>query len=194
MKVVLLERVENLGSIGDVVAVRPGFARNFLLPQSKALRATDNNLKLFEAQRAEIEARNAQARAAASTAAEKLDGKVFVLIRQAGESGQLYGSVSARDVADAAAEGGFKIERAQVALDTPIKALGMHSIKVRLHPEVSVTISANVARSKDEAERQERGENIIAAQLEADRAFNEAQSAELLEGSILSEQGGGDDA
>jgi large subunit ribosomal protein L9 len=194
MKVVLLERVENLGSIGDVVAVRPGFARNFLLPQSKALRATDNNMKLFEAQRAEIEARNAQARAAASTAAEKLDGKVFVLIRQAGESGQLYGSVSARDIADAAAEAKFKIDRSQVALDTPIKALGMHPIKVRLHPEVSVTISANVARSKDEAERQERGENIIAAQLEADRAFNEAQSAELLEGSILSEQGGGDDA
>jgi large subunit ribosomal protein L9 len=194
MKVVLLERVENLGSIGDVVAVRPGFARNFLLPQSKALRATDNNMKLFEAQRAEIEARNAQARAAASTAAEKLDGKVFVLIRQAGESGQLYGSVSARDIADAAAEAKFKLDRSQVALDTPIKALGMHPIKVRLHPEVSVTISANVARSKDEAERQERGENIIAAQLEADRAFNEAQSAELLEGSILSEQGGGDDA
>lgn len=194
MKVVLLERVENLGSIGDVVAVRPGFARNFLLPQSKALRATDNNMKLFEAQRAEIEARNAQARAAASTAAEKLEGQVFVLIRQAGESGQLYGSVSARDIADAAVLAKFKIDRSQVALDTPIKALGMHPIKVRLHPEVSVTISANVARSKDEAERQERGENIIAAQLEADRAFNEAQSAELLEGSILSEQGGGDDA
>lgn len=194
MKVVLLERVENLGTIGDVVAVRPGFARNFLLPQSKALRATDSNLKLFEAQRAEIEARNAQARAAASTAAEKLDSQVFVLIRQAGESGQLYGSVSARDIADAAVAAKFKVDRAQVALDTPIKTLGMHPIKVRLHPEVSVTVTANVARSKDEAERQARGENIIAAQLEADRAFNEAQSAELLEGSILSEQGVGDDA
>ncbi len=194
MKVVLLERVENLGTIGDVVAVRPGFARNFLLPQSKALRATDSNLKLFEAQRAEIEARNAQARAAASTAAEKLDGQVFVLIRQAGESGQLYGSVSARDIADAAVAAKFKVDRAQVALDTPIKALGMHPIKVRLHPEVSVTVTANVARSTDEAERQARGENVIAAQLEADRAFNEAQSAELLEGSILSEQGVHDEA
>jgi len=194
MKVVLLERVENLGSIGDVVAVRPGFARNFLLPQSKALRATDNNLKLFEAQRAEIEARNAQARASASGVAEKLDGQAFVLIRSAGESGQLYGSVSARDIADAAVEAGFKVDRAQVALNTPIKALGMHQIKVRLHPEVSVTISANVARSQDEAERQARGENVIQSQLEADRAFNEQQSAELLEGSILNEQPAGDEA
>ncbi len=194
MKVVLLERVENLGSIGDVVAVRPGFARNFLLPQSKALRATDNNLKLFEAQRAEIEARNAQARASASGVAEKLDGQAFVLIRSAGESGQLYGSVSARDIADAAVEAGFKVDRAQVALNTPIKALGMHQIKVRLHPEVSVTISANVARSQDEAERQARSENVIQSQLEADRAFNEQQSAELLEGSILNEQPAGDEA
>lgn len=194
MKVVLLERVENLGSIGDVVAVRPGFARNFLLPQSKALRATDSNLKLFEAQRAEIEARNAQARASASTVAEKLDGQAFVLIRSAGESGQLYGSVSARDIADAAVEAGFKVERAQVALDTPIKALGLHQIKVRLHPEVTVTVSANVARSQDEAERQARGENVIQAQLDADRAFNEQQSAELLEGSILNEQPAGEDA
>ncbi|MET0544986.1 MAG: 50S ribosomal protein L9, partial [Caulobacterales bacterium] len=128
MKVVLLERVDSLGSIGDVVAVRPGFARNFLLPQSKALRATDANMKLFELQRAEIEARNAQARAAASGAAEKLDGKSFVLIRQAGESGQLYGSVSARDIADAAVEGGYKVDRAQVALNVPIKNLGLHSI------------------------------------------------------------------
>ncbi len=194
MKVVLLERVENLGSIGDVVAVRPGFARNFLLPQSKALRATDSNLKLFEAQRAEIEARNAQARAAAGGVAEKLDGQAFVLIRSAGESGQLYGSVSARDIADAAVEAGFKVDRAQVALNTPIKALGMHQIKVRLHPEVSVTISANVARSQDEADRQARGENVIQSQLEADRAFNEQQSAELLEGSILNEQPAGDEA
>jgi large subunit ribosomal protein L9 len=188
MKVVLLERVESLGAIGDVVAVKPGFARNFLLPQSKALRATDANMKLFETQRAEIEARNAQARVAAGGVAEKLEGQSFVLIRQAGESGQLYGSVSARDIADAAVEGGFKVDRAQVALDTPIKALGVHPIKVRLHPEVVVTVSVNVARSADEAERQARGENIIAAQLEADRAFSEAQQSELLENTIMNEQ------
>lgn len=187
MKVVLLERVENLGSIGDVVAVRPGFARNFLLPQSKALRATDNNLKLFEAQRAEIEARNAQARASASGVAEKLDGQAFVLIRSAGESGQLYGSVSARDIADAAVEAGFKVDRAQVALNTPIKALGMHQIKVRLHPEVSVTISANVARSQDEAERQARGEDVLAEKTDAEEAVAAAEEM-FEEGSAPAEE------
>jgi large subunit ribosomal protein L9 len=193
MKVVLLERVEKLGAIGDVVAVRAGFARNFLLPQHKALRATDNNLKLFETQRAEIEARNALARAAAGTVAETLDGQAFVLIRQAGESGQLYGSVSARDIADAATNGGFKVERSQVALDQPIKNLGLHGIRVRLHAEVSVTVTVNVARSQDEAVRQARGENVIASQQDEDRAQADAQSAELFESSILNEQPAGEE-
>ena len=161
MKVILLERVERLGGLGDVVQVKDGFARNFLLPRNKALRANSNNLKVFEGQRAEIESRNAKAREAASGAGEKLDGSTYVLIRQAGESGQLYGSVSGRDVADAVNAEGGKVDRSMVVLDKPIKTLGVHEIKVRLHPEVTVTVSINIARSADEAERQARGENVI---------------------------------
>ena len=182
MKIVLLERVENLGTIGDVVAVKDGFARNFLLPRHKALRATSANLKVFEAQKEQIVARNATAKAAAEKAAEGLDGTSYIIIRQAGDSGQLYGSVNARDVADAIAETGQKVERNQIALDTPIKTIGVHAIKVRLHAEVSLTIQVNVARSQDEAERQAAGENVIASQFEEDRAAAEEAAADMLEG------------
>jgi len=182
MKVVLLERVENLGTIGDVVGVKDGFARNYLLPRHKALRATAANLKVFEAQKEQIVARNAAAKAAAEKTAETLDGSTYVIIRQAGDTGQLYGSVNARDVAEAVAEAGNKVERNQIVLDTPIKTLGVHSLKVRLHAEVAVTISVNVARSQDEADRQAAGENVIASQFEEDRLADEAAAADLLEG------------
>ena len=166
MKVVLLERVENLGAIGDVVTVKDGFARNFLLPRDKALRATSANLKVFEAQRAQIEARKEKAKAEAGKAGEKLDGSSYVLIRQAGESGQLYGSVTARDIADAIQAEGGKVERSQVVLNLPIKTLGVHEVQVRLHAEVTVTVKVNVARSADEAERQARGEDVIRSQFD----------------------------
>jgi large subunit ribosomal protein L9 len=182
MKVILLERVERLGAIGDVVVVKDGFARNFLLPRSKALRASAANLKVFDAQRHQIEARNAEARAAAERAGEKLDGSTYVLIRQAGESGQLYGSVSGRDVADAAAAEGAKIDRAQVILDRPIKTLGVHAVKVKLHAEVTITININIARSADEADRQSRGEDVIASQFDEERLAAEEAAADLLEG------------
>ncbi|MFT4075539.1 MAG: 50S ribosomal protein L9 [Asticcacaulis sp.] len=182
MKVVLLERVDNLGTIGDVVGVKDGFARNYLLPRHKALRATAANLKVFEAQKEQIVARNASNKAAAEKSASELDGTSYVIIRQAGDSGQLYGSVNARDVVDAVAEAGAKIERNQVVLNTPIKTLGLHVITVRLHAEVSLTITVNVARSADEAERQAAGENVIASQFEEDRLADEAAAADLLEG------------
>ena len=182
MKVVLLERVENLGTIGDVVGVKDGFARNFLLPRHKALRATAANLKVFEAQKEQIVARNAANKAAAEKSASELDGTTYVIIRQAGDSGQLYGSVNARDVSEAVAEAGGKVERNQIVLNTPIKTLGLHVITVRLHAEVSLTITVNVARSADEAERQAAGENVIASQFEEDRLADEAAAADLLEG------------
>ena len=182
MKVILLERVERLGALGDVVTVKDGFARNFLLPRQKALRATESNLKVFEGQRHEIEARNAKAKAAAETDSGKLDGSSYILIRQAGESGQLYGSVSGRDVADAVQAAGGKADRSQVVLDKPIKTLGLHELKVRLHPEVTVTVTINIARSQDEAERQARGENVISSQFEEDRVAAEEAAADMLEG------------
>src|SRR5246127_5251800 len=177
MKVILLERLEGWGGLGDVVTVKDGFARNFLLPRQKALRANNANLKVFDAQRAEIEARNAKAKEAAGKAGEKLDGTAYILIRQAGESGQLYGSVSGRDVADVVNAEGGKIERAMVVLDKPIKTLGLHEVKVRLHPEVAVTVTLNIARSADEAERQARGENVIESQFAEDRAADEQAQA-----------------
>src|SRR6476659_6280652 len=190
MKVILLERVEGWGALGDVVNVKDGYARNFLLPRSKALRANNANLKVFEAQRAEIEARNAKAKDAAGTAGEKLDGTSYILIRQAGESGQLYGSVAGRDVADAVnSAGGTKVDRAMVVLDKPIKTLGMHEVKVRLHPEVTVTVSLNIARSTDEAERQARGENVIDSQFQEERIATEQAQADLLEGGAGSIEG-----
>jgi len=189
MKVILLERVEGWGALGDVVNVKDGYARNFLLPRSKALRANNANLKVFEAQRAEIEARNAKAKDAAGASGEKLDGASYILIRQAGESGQLYGSVAGRDVADAVNAEGGKVERAMVVLDKPIKTLGLHEVKIRLHPEVTVTVTLNIARSQDEAERQARGEDVINAQFEEDRIADEQAQADLLEGGAGSIEG-----
>jgi large subunit ribosomal protein L9 len=182
MKVILLERVERLGAIGDVVNVKDGFARNFLLPRSKALRATSANMQVFDAQRVEIEARNARARELASQAGETLDGTTYVLIRQAGETGQLYGSVSGRDVSDVVNSEGGKIDRSMVVLDKPIKTLGVHPVKVKLHAEVSITVNINIARSQDEAERQARGENVISSQFEEDARLDAEAAADMLEG------------
>lgn len=182
MKVILLERVERLGALGDVVTVKDGFARNFLLPRQKALRANNANLKVFEGQRAEIEARNAKAREVAGEAGQGLDGTSYVMIRQAGESGQLYGSVSGRDVADAVNAEGGKVDRSMVVLDKPIKTVGVHEVKVRLHAEVTVTVKINIARSQDEAERQAKGENVITSQFEEDIAQAAEAAADLLEG------------
>lgn len=184
VEVILLERIGRLGVIGDVVKVKPGFARNFLLPQKKALRATSANKALFEAQRAQIEANNQKAREAAAATGEKLAGQTFVLIRQAGESGQLYGSVSSRDIADAANAAGFATERHQVLLNAPIKTIGVHAVKIKLHPEVEVEINANVARTSDEADRQAKGEDVIKARLAEERAQADAQAQEIAENAI----------
>lgn len=193
MKVILLERVEGWGGLGDVVNVKDGYARNFLLPRSKALRANNANMKVFEAQRSEIEARNARAKADAGQSGEALDGTSYVMIRQAGESGQLYGSVSGRDVSDAINAEGGKVERSMVVLDKPIKTIGIHEVKVRLHAEVTVTVNLNIARSQDEADRQARGENVIASQFEEDRLADEEAQADLLEGGAGSIQGEAED-
>ena len=182
MKVILLERVERLGALGDTVKVKDGFARNFLLPRAKALRATPANLTSFEAQKAQIVARNDKDREVAEKAGEALDGTSYILIRQAGESGQLYGSVSGRDVADAINADGGKVERSQVILDKPIKTLGVHAVKVRLHAEVTLTVNLNIARSQDEAERQARGENVVTSQFEEDRLADEEAAKDMLEG------------
>jgi large subunit ribosomal protein L9 len=189
MKVILLERVEGRGSLGDVITVKDGFARNYLLPNHKALRANSANLKVFEAQRADIEARNQKAKEQAGKAGEKLDGTAYILIRQAGESGQLYGSVSGRDVADIINAEGGKVERSMVVLDKPIKTLGLHEVKVRLHAEVAVSVTLNIARSQDEAERQARGENVIDSQFEEDRAAAEEAAQDMLAGGAGSHEG-----
>lgn len=170
MQVILLERVEKLGQMGDEVRVKDGFARNFLLPKKKALRATKANREYFQAQKAQLEARNLAAKGEAEKIAKKLDGQKFVLIRQAGDRGQLYGSVSPRDVADVMEKGGFKVDRHQVNISVAIKAIGLFTIPVVLHPEVKVNITINVARSEDEAERQARGEDVLAAKTEAEEA------------------------
>lgn len=189
MKVILLERVEGRGVLGDVITVKDGFARNYLLPRHKALRANAANMKIFDAQRAEIEARNQKAKEQAGKAGEKLDGTSYILIRQAGESGQLYGSVSGRDVADIINAEGGKVERSMVVLDKPIKTLGLHEVKVRLHAEVAVTVTLNIARSSDEAERQARGENVIDSQFEEDRLAAEEAAQDMLEGGAGSHEG-----
>ena len=183
MQVILLERIGRLGQMGDVVNVKDGFARNFLLPQGKALRATKPNLERFERERAQLEARNLELKSEAQSVAEKLNGKSFVVIRQAGDSGQLYGSVSTRDISDAISEGGFSIERRQVLLDRPIKALGLHEVRISLHGEVEPRVSINVARSGEEAERQARGEEVGRAATEAEEDAAEARraAAELFE-------------
>lgn len=187
MQVILLERVENLGALGEEVKVRDGYARNFLLPQKKALRATDANRKVFEARRAEIEARNAEARASAEKASGKIDGSSYVLIRQAGEAGQLYGSVSPRDIAEEIGKKTKGIDKSAVILDKPIKTIGLYDVRVRLHAEVYANIKVNVARSQDEAERQARGENVIASAIEAERAQAEAAAKELAAASITND-------
>jgi large subunit ribosomal protein L9 len=151
MEIVLLERVEHLGHLGDVVKVKPGFARNYLFPQKKALRATKSNLEFFEKQKAELQARNAKQRSSAETDSKKIDGVELVIVRQASEAGQLYGSVAARDVAEALVEAGHKVERRHVVLEEPLKTLGIFPVRVSLHPEVSVTITVNIARSAEEA-------------------------------------------
>ena len=170
MQVILLERVEKLGQMGDEVKVKDGFARNFLLPQKKALRATKFNREYFQGQKAQLEARNLEQKKEAEVVGKKLDGKTFVLIRQAGDRGQLYGSVSPRDIADVVTAGGISINRNQVPLDQAIKTIGLISIVVRLHPEVRVKVTINVARSEDEAERQARGENVLAEKTEQEEA------------------------
>jgi large subunit ribosomal protein L9 len=164
MEVILLERISRLGQMGDVVKVKDGFARNFLLPRHKALRANDANRKKFESQRVQLEARNLERKSEAGTIAEKLDGKSFVVVRSAGETGQLYGSVSTRDIAELLAAEGFNVARSQVELNQPIKAIGLTNVAIALHPEVEVTITLNIARSADEAERQAKGETLTTAE------------------------------
>jgi large subunit ribosomal protein L9 len=167
MQVILLERIGRLGQMGDVVNVKDGFARNFLLPQKKALRATEENLKRFESNRTQLEARNLELKKEAEAVAAKLDGQSFIAIRQAGDTGQLYGSVTTRDLVEIITAGGFSIDRRQVVLDKPIKTLGVHATRVALHPEVIVGVSLNVARTQDEAERQARGEDVTVIKEEA---------------------------
>jgi large subunit ribosomal protein L9 len=161
MEVILLERVAKLGQMGEVVRVKDGYARNFLLPRGKALRATKDNRSKFETQRVQLEARNLELRSEAQAVGEKLDGQSFVIIRQAGEMGQLYGSVATRDLAEILSAGGFDVSRQQIVLNTPIKTIGLHKVPVHLHSEVEVTVTINVARSPEEAERQGRGESVL---------------------------------
>jgi large subunit ribosomal protein L9 len=160
MQVILLERIGRLGQMGDVVNVKDGYARNFLLPQKKALRATPDNLTRFEKDRAQLEARNLELKKEAEAVAAKLNGQSFRTIRQAGDTGQLYGSVTTRDIAEVVTEGGFSLDRRQVILDRPIKTLGLQPVRVALHPEVLVQVTLNIARSQDEADRQARGEDV----------------------------------
>lgn len=170
MDVILLERVEKLGAIGDVVTVKNGFARNYLLPNKKALRANDANRKLFEANRTKIESDNADRRVIAEQSAKGVDGKTVQLIRQASNTGQLYGSVSARDIIDALEGDGAKVLKSQVILDRPIKAIGMHEVRIALHPEVAITVKVNVARSPEEAELQAQGVDVMSQMFERDNA------------------------
>jgi large subunit ribosomal protein L9 len=178
VELILLERVEKLGQMGQLVNVKPGYARNYLLPQKKGLRATKENLAYFESQRAQLEANNLQRKAEATEIGGKLEGLTVVIVRQAGESGQLYGSVSARDIAEAVTEAGFTIEKRQVVLDRPIKNLGMHPVRVVLHPEVAITVTANVAQSVEEAEMQAKGIDPLRLREEEDEeAQREAAAA-----------------
>lgn len=178
MEIILLERIPRLGQMGDVVKVKDGFARNFLLPRGKALRANEGNKKRFESQRAELEARNLEQRKEAEGVAEKLDGKTFIVIRSAAETGQLYGSVSPRDVVQVLGDEGFKVGRNQVELNHPIKTIGITNLAIALHPEVIVTISLNVARSDGEAERQTRGETLDSAEAIYGEDVNESARPE----------------
>lgn len=187
MEVILLERVAKLGQMGETVKVRDGYARNFLLPRGKALRATKTNKEHFENQRAQLEARNLERRKEAETVGEKLNGQSFIIIRQAGETGVLYGSVSTRDLAEIMTKDGFTVDRNQIVLNAPIKTLGLHTVPVSLHPEVEVQVTINVARSPEEAERQARGESVTTREetnlddlgLEVGAALAEAGDVEL---------------
>jgi large subunit ribosomal protein L9 len=190
MQVILLERIGRLGQMGDVVNVKNGYARNFLLPQKKAMRATKDNLAQFETQRAQLEANNLELKKEADAVAGKLEGKVFIAIRSAGDTGQLYGSVSTRDIAEAVTAGGFTVDRRQIVLERPIKTLGLHDTKVQLHPEVVVNVKLNVARSEEEAEKQARGEDVTVIKDEAleletfnpDSVFEEGAAPDAAEG------------
>lgn len=177
MQVVLLERIERLGQMGDVVKVKTGFARNFLLPQRKALRATEANLAAFEGQRAQLETHNLERRAEAEGVSTKMDGERVIIVRQASETDQLYGSVSARDIATALTEHGFSVGPSQVTLDRPIKTTGIHPVSVKLHPEVSVTVTVNVARTAEEADRQT-ADDEDQVRVEAEAVFETTELAE----------------
>jgi large subunit ribosomal protein L9 len=187
MQVILLERIAKLGQMGEVVSVKDGYARNFLLPQGKALWASKDNIARFEEQKAQLEARNLETKKEAESLAARLDGEQFVVIRSASDAGALYGSVSTRDAADAATEAGVSLDRRQVALDRPIKELGLHPVTVTLHPEVQVTITLNVARSQEEAELQSQGKSIqelaaeeeAAAEFEIEQLFDDLGAAQL---------------
>jgi large subunit ribosomal protein L9 len=179
MQVILLERVEKLGQMGDEVKVKDGFARNYLLPKKKALRATEANRAYFKTQKAQLEARNLAQKKEAEGVSGKLSGKTFMMLRQAGDRGQLYGSVSPRDIADVVTAGGFSISRSQVPLDKAIKTIGLHEVNVVLHPEVRVKVTINVARTEDEAERQARGEDVL-AEVAEEEAAEAAPTAEAM--------------
>jgi large subunit ribosomal protein L9 len=194
MEVILLERIEKLGQMGDVVSVKPGYARNFLLPRAKALRATTENSNHFETQRAQLEAINLERRSEAEKVGKKLDGLDIIVVRQAGESGQLYGSVNARDISDQVIDAGFTITRQQVKLAQPIKALGLYDVQVTLHPEVSINVTANVARSKEEAKIQAKiGHAVMSieeeekaqAKIKAEEVFEKAEDVEAMTEEII---------
>jgi len=193
MELILLERVENLGQMGDVVKVRPGYARNYLLPMKKALRANDANKKVFESQRTQLEARNLEHKKEAEAVAEKVNGRSFVVIRQASEAGLLYGSVSTRDIADVVSEDGVSIARSQVRLERPLKSLGISNVRIALHPEVSATVDINIARSEDEAERQARGENVLAPEEDAAAETDGENVAEFFDEEALNAVASDDD-
>lgn len=194
MQVILLQRIRKLGQMGEIVSVKDGYARNFLLPQKKAMRATKNNMAVFEQQRAQLETRNLEQKSEAEKIGETLDGKIFVVIRQAGDTGQLYGSVSPRDIAEAITNDGFSIDRKQVLLEKPIKTLGVHELHLQLHPEVEVGISINVARSDEEAERQARGEDVTLVQDEGIELETYSEDDDRDAGDDIAEStSGGDD-
>jgi large subunit ribosomal protein L9 len=189
MQVILLQRIGRLGQMGDIVNVKDGYARNYLLPQKKALRATEENKKVFEGRRAQLEADNLAHKTEAEAVAAKLNGQSFIIIRAAGDTGQLYGSVSTRDIAQVISEGGFTVTRNQIVLDKPIKSLGLTPAKVQLHPEVVSTVTLNIARSQDEADKQARGEDVAVVKEEAleletfnpDAVFEEGRPSEASE-------------
>ncbi|MBV8834996.1 MAG: 50S ribosomal protein L9 [Alphaproteobacteria bacterium] len=195
MEVILLERVAKLGQMGEVVRVKDGFARNFLLPQGKALRATKDNRAKYDGMKAQLEARNLEQKKEADGVAGKLNGKGFIVVRQASDVGQLFGSVSARDIADLVTKEGFSVARNQIALQAPIKTIGMHTVPVALHPEVEVTITINVARNPDEAERQARGEDITQRREETEAEEAAADAAAFFEKpeSVAADQGTGEE-